>query len=140
MTAMEKQFSTPNLLVVFYPENSVLAVWFSESCGNLMEVDLKEERKQIERAVAEHKPSYLLADLSACTYYTSGDHIRWYENTLFQRFKNLPVKKIGLVVPHNLFVHATIEAARMSMENPHSVVQYFMSREKAFSWLDSQPS
>lgn len=138
MEAKQFNFTTPNLSAVFDSESSVLIVRFAESCGNLMEIDSHEEREQIEKIIERKKPRYLLVDISACSYYTSGEHIRWYENTLFQRFKDLPVRKIAIVVPENLFVHATIEAAYTSLQNPISNVQYFRNREKAFQWLSSQ--
>nr|MBD3622347.1 STAS/SEC14 domain-containing protein [Sunxiuqinia sp.] len=138
MTVQKEYFNTPNVYAFFDPDNSILIIRFSESCGNLLELDIDYERRKIERIVEKHRPSAMLTDLSACTYYTSGEHIRWYENTLFQRLKGLSVKKIAVVVPSNLFVHATIEAARFSMENPMSDVQYFMDSEKAFNWLSFQ--
>ncbi|HKJ41506.1 MAG TPA: hypothetical protein VKA27_05395 [Sunxiuqinia sp.] len=129
-------FSTPNLEAQYNSEHSILIAKLTDRCGNLMETDTKKEEQQISEIIDEKKPHSLLADLSACSYYTTGEHIRWYENTLFNHFKDMHVRKISIVVPGNLFVQASIEAARTSMENPYSDVQYFRDKEQAFNWLN----
>jgi len=131
-----KEIANNNLyLVQHQEENKLLEIILKNECKNIANDQLQSQLNSSKQIIEDLNPAYILFDLFSCDYFVEPDNFRWYERTLFDIINPRADIKIALVVPQNLFVHASFEATRIFLENQLKNTQYFMDSEKAKYWL-----
>lgn len=124
--------------ISFDENNKTMFVEWKENCGNLADDKHLPEFKEIRSHIEAHAPDNLIADMSACDYHLTPDSGPWFETPLFSIYFSISLKRIALIIPHNVFVTAPFDAERAyEVMGPNTELQYFANSKKAWDWLKS---
>ncbi len=116
-------------------QQTIQIIWKKE-CGNILDEIHAPDIEQIRARIKEAAPPKILANMGNCQYLITSETGPDFENPLHKIFSDLPPSRIALVIPNNLFVNASFDAARASEKaSPGTDLKYFYDPEKAWEWL-----
>ncbi|MFW5657165.1 MAG: hypothetical protein ACOC2F_02110 [Bacteroidota bacterium] len=135
MNALKTLHKDKLLQVTKNQKKDILYLTWTNQCTNVLKEDLKGRLDAINKILQKHHPTRILINLYFCDYFIEPDNYRWYEKTMFSIIDLDKQVRLAIVVPQNLFVHASFEATRIALEKEKLPVQYFIDSEKAEHWL-----
>lgn len=120
------------------PELNGIKIQWLASSEKMSEEDFKQEIEGEKKALEEVKPKSILADTLQMGFAIPPDLQEWHNNLIFPVFESIGLRKLAILVSHDLFVQVSIE--QLIDENNSNAgfkTKYFDSEENAINWLKS---
>ena len=130
-----KLYSSPYVEYLFDQKNSILfETWTSKM---LTEDIYKEEMLHKKDLLNQHKPIFILDDISRTNFSISPELQAWTEELFVPILMNLGVKKYAIILPQSIFGQVSMEQTVDEVQEHDLGIEfkYFDSVSNAKDWL-----
>lgn len=133
---LKQIFENDSVTINHDENNNTTEIKWKRTCGNILDETHTQLFNEIEELIKRVAPQKLLANMSECSYLITPDTGPWHKNPLFKMFSDLPPTRIAVVIPQNLFVNSSFDAARASEKtDANKKFNYFDNVQNAWDWL-----
>ncbi len=134
---MLKQVFENDFLSINHDENNNTSeIKWKRKCGNILDESHSQLLKTMSEIIKKIAPQKMLSNMSECNFFITPETGPWHKNPLFRVYSELPPSQIAVVIPQNLFVNSSFDAARASEElDENTKINYFDNAKNAWEWL-----
>jgi hypothetical protein len=110
--------------------------WLPDSyrmTDEIFQKEIEAEKNAIETA----KPQSIFADTLQMKFSIPPELQQWHNNLIFPSFNSVGVKKLAILVSHDIFVQVSIEQLIDEGATTGFITKYFDSEASALEWINA---
>ena len=114
----------------------LISIW--QTINDMRDSDYRKLFLKYYEAVKNLKPSNILVNAFNAQFAISVETQQWINELVFPLYKALKVEKMAIVMSENFIAQLSFEQAAEEVGVPEMQIEYFVSQEKALSWIKGE--
>lgn len=126
---------TPFIILSYFPETELLELEWLAATSDMTDMEFQENVRLENEVLLKYKPKNILAKTLEMRYTISPDEQEKHNNIILPTFKAIQLKKLAIVVSHDLFTQVSISQIVDDDTTASYQSNYFEDTVSAMAWL-----